>query len=306
MLCIVLLVNLLFAMLVRCTMSEFSNDDNPEISKRFINWFFMKKLPSVFRTRSKTTSTQTNTAVVDDKPNELPENEVIRQYAKKKNKKNILGNPIFDDNGNLIILNHNGEVNNNFKGRVNGSAGNMKRNIASYGTIFYRKAPDDEKIVLFERQGKLLQNPRRQKRNDAKGELCTESESVHRGNTKTKINKNKQRDHIQDYSSSSDSDTTNFDSSHYDEPTREETYSVPRSERYMVNEYYRSKPHKRKTCEISMYQVPNSARINPVVPVNGLNDTSHCFAVQSNRGIHNSIVGTPTYTGRNDVNFNSK
>lgn len=217
MLCIVLLINLLLAMLVRCTMSGFSNDGNPEISKRFINWFFMKKLPIMFRTRSKTASIQTNTAVVDDKPNELSENEVIRQYRKKKNKKNILGNPIFDENGNLIILNHNRKDNNNVKDRADRSADNMKRNIASASTVFHRKVPDDEKIVLFKRQDKLLQNPRKQKRNDVEGELYTES--VHRGNLKTKFNKDEQRVHIQDHSSSSDSGTTNFDSSHYDEPT---------------------------------------------------------------------------------------
>ncbi|ELQ76613.1 hypothetical protein THOM_0329 [Trachipleistophora hominis] len=272
MLRIVLCINLLLITVCGCTVSQSSNEEKNDMSKQLINWFFKEKLLSMLGTGLKTANVEANSVLTRIKPDESLLSEAVEQYSKNKNKKNLLGNPIFDDNGNLIILNSNGKDKSSLKDH---DSENIRKTTVTNDSAYVKRTPDGENIVEFERQAKLSSNPNIRKQHYKNYELCTDSVPTCREKRIVRIYRNDERKHLENYSSSSDGGSIDFDSSHYadikhhDAPVKKRTYSSPHSMIYTINEYYKSKPYQRKVREISMYQIPGN-QINPLIPISRL------------------------------------
>lgn len=135
----------------------------------FFNWFFENTLPNIINPVLKNTNKKHERKKKCLEDNSLLTNKCISEaLLKNRKKKKLLGEPLFDDNGNLILFDYDNKDNSSEHHVINPHNG---KHVKSRKSVYFKKNTDGENIVGFKKEKKFLEREPSRKKHNKKGRV---------------------------------------------------------------------------------------------------------------------------------------
>lgn len=281
-----------------------TNNNEITTPREFFNWFFKNEVPNVINSTKKTTDRKVDINVICDKFNVLLADRCIEiQKLKDGKRKNLLGDPIFDDNGNLIIFNNNEENSSDSDYRPS-YYGKNKKDVLSKGTILYKTLPNGEHLIGFKNKSTVKPDRKHKKKqwNISKG-----YDTLILKYKKNLANNPKKRYIVDNVSFSGSSESADFESSdyenikEYDKPLCKTKKHHNHQKKFFVRGYYRKKPQKLNNDYQHYHRYQYRT---PIIKTTELGDVRDSFIINNDEGIDKSVVNIPVYD-KSSENFSS-